>query len=161
DIGSGSNLFFRKNVLEKLEGFDVSFERHQDWELLIRFFRYYKILTIEKHLLKINMDSNINRPTGYKLRDTKKLFLSKFEEDISECTKNTQQKIFKKHWLDVSLAFIRDRNYREAFFYYKKANNYCFLTMKEKILLLIYILDMDDSLKYKFKKIFKKFNLYK
>lgn len=38
-----STILFKKTVIESLNGFDESFRRHQDYELMVRFFDRYKI----------------------------------------------------------------------------------------------------------------------
>lgn len=44
-----STLLLRRDVIEELHGFDESYQRHQDWEFLIRFFRKYKLKLVDEN----------------------------------------------------------------------------------------------------------------
>lgn len=44
-------ILFRKNALESLGGFDESFTRHQDWELMVRVLSEYKACVIDENLM--------------------------------------------------------------------------------------------------------------
>ena len=61
-IGTGSNLFFRAKALKEIKGFDESFKRHQDIEVLVRFCQKYKILNINKILVVKDIGNEINEP---------------------------------------------------------------------------------------------------
>lgn len=52
-MGSGSNLFLRKSVVDEINGYDESFRRNQDLEFLARAAENYKIAHIEEPLFII------------------------------------------------------------------------------------------------------------
>lgn len=84
-IAAGSNLMVRKSVLLELNGFDESFKRNQDLELLVRILQKYKIahcdvmgLIVHQHLMKKKV--NFEEITLQYL-DTFSSFINKLEAD--------------------------------------------------------------------------------
>ena len=54
-----SSILFKRESIEKLNGFDETFIRHQDYELMTRFFTFYKIICCsEKALLIYDLTKN-------------------------------------------------------------------------------------------------------
>lgn len=80
---SGSNLFFKKSVFEKLKGFDTDFKRHQDVEFMSRFFQYYKIKAINNYSIIKDDSSRINQPNIKKSIEAKELFFTKFSDRLN------------------------------------------------------------------------------
>ena len=72
-----STILFRKSVIEELNGFDEKFRRHQDYELLVRFFSKYKIgctyLPLVKYDLTKDSAPRVNPTSDYAI---KSLFFS-------------------------------------------------------------------------------------
>ena len=113
-IGTGSNMFFRKEIITKLKGFDTRFKRHQDWEFLIRFFRESKIKYYNEVLAIKYMDSRINFPDSYVLEDVKQLYLTTFKEDIKLYHIDIQNKIRFVHEEDMIFSYLNDLRIRKA-----------------------------------------------
>jgi len=80
-IGAGSTLMIRANTVNKMGGFDESFERHQDWEFLIRLLKQGKLAYIDKELTQLH---GTGPPDPETLESMKKHFFQKFSEDIEE-----------------------------------------------------------------------------
>lgn len=53
-IAAGSTLMVKKECMDRINGFDESFSRFQDIEMLIRFFHYYKLKSIREPLAVVN-----------------------------------------------------------------------------------------------------------
>ena len=100
-IGTGSNMFFKRKAIEKINGFDTNFLRHQDWEFLIRFFREFKMLYIDEVLVVKYTDNPINAPNSYLLEGVKELFLKTFSEDINSFDLETRESIYKIHDIEL------------------------------------------------------------
>lgn len=143
DIAGSSNLFLRRSVLEELEGFDESFNRHQDWEILIRFFRDYKLAAIQDKLLIKHLTSQ-NKPNAEERSTLKRKYLKKFRTDIEKFPEETQKKINRKHWLRVAKHYFREYNFRKGYSSYKKSQNYSESEQKEKLLVIL-IIEVIDS----------------
>lgn len=80
-IGSGSNFIIKREVIEEVEGFDINFLRHQDFEFLVRVAMKYKFLSSDEYLLNIYLDSEQNNSQSIeKLLETKKQYLTKYQK---------------------------------------------------------------------------------
>lgn len=163
--GSGSNVLFKKEVFNIIKGFDEQLSRHQDWDVLLRMFRHFKIGLVKEPLLNIYKDSRINIPNAEKFVEVKKYFLNKFKGDIELYDYKIQNNIYQKHILELSTAFIKNKNYKESFKYYKIAKKYKKIKMKNKLFLflaLVYInIPFRENLLVKFGGIIEKIRLVK
>ena len=112
------SLMFRRNSLKAINGFDESFRRHQDYELLLRFFAAgYRIGCVPEVLIEIGLNLGENSPSGQKLEDLKKYFFSKFVSFIDEedgKTPGFANEVYAKHYSGVFLNHIKHRNWRMA-----------------------------------------------
>lgn len=99
------SLMFRREALEAINGFDESFRRHQDYELLLRFFAAgYKIGCIPEVLIEIGKNQGENIPTGEKVNQLKAYFFEKFKSFIEKEDKKTPgfaNKVYAKHYAGV------------------------------------------------------------
>lgn len=57
-MGSGSNLLLRREVVDKINGYDESFIRNQDIEFLARVLEKYKLAYVDEILLSIYQDDD-------------------------------------------------------------------------------------------------------
>ena len=129
-IGTGSNPLYKKNAFDAIGGFDESFTRHQDLELLVRFFRNNSIINIPEVLIERNIDSRINSVNYEKFATVKNKFLSTFEKDIQKYPIKMQNIIYRNHYADVACHAMQAKAYRVAFRYYAKANSYKTLSLR-------------------------------
>lgn len=91
-----STLLFRRKAIIEIGGFDESFRRHQDYELLVKFFMHgFKIGCICEPLA-IYCTSGQNAMSGKKLEDLKVQFLKQFDNILNQL--ECQQK-GKKNWI--------------------------------------------------------------
>ena len=127
DIGATSTILLTRNAISKNGLFDESFERHQDLEYLIRFFRYYKLYSIEEPLVKIY---GHNMPKAQDFVKIKKKYLSKFNKDIYEFGDKIAKEIFAKQWLEVASAFANEIKLWRFTYYLKKSLYYNILPLK-------------------------------
>ena len=117
-FGTGSNMFFRRKIIEKVGLFDEKFTRHQDIEYMIRFFDFSKIC-YDKNILVVKvLDDTSNHPNIDKMLEVKKLFLQKFHGDIDKYP-NEKTNIIKKNYEQL-LYFKKIR-------YYDRKKVYCAL----------------------------------
>lgn len=73
-----STLMFRREVLEALGGFDETFQRHQDVELMLRFSQHYDISIVDECLVGLGSNGGENAVHGRELESLKAQFLSQF-----------------------------------------------------------------------------------
>lgn len=121
------SLFFKKEVLLSINGFDETFRRHQDYELLLRFFQAgYRIGCVENVLLELGKGGGKNIPSPERMLALKDGFLSKFSYSIDLADTSEpgfKKRVIARHYGDVFLAFVKSKQYTAAF---QLAKNYFF-----------------------------------
>ena len=76
NMGSGSNLFVKKSVIDDIGGFEERLLRHQDYDFLARFFQKYKMKKIHEPLFQIEQRSaHLNTPNLKKLENAKAIYI--------------------------------------------------------------------------------------
>lgn len=107
------SLMFRRESIEAIHGFDESFRRHQDYELLLRFFATgYKIGCVPEVLIEIGLNKGENIPTGEKVNQLKAYFFDKFKSFIDKEDKKTPgfaNKVYAKHYAGVFLNHLKHK----------------------------------------------------
>lgn len=149
------SLFFRKVVLIALNGFDESFRRHQDYELLLRYFQTgNKIGCVEKVLVELSTGAANNIPTPEKMLEIKNSFLKSFDSVITlldQTESGFKRKTYALHYGSVFCDYIVMKEYAKAinlaskYFFYSPYN--FMFTISQKI--------FDFSYR-RFKRIFKR-----
>lgn len=113
-----SCLMFRRKALEAINGFDESFVRFQDLELMLRFFsRGLKLGCVQEVLVEMGKNEGENIPKGEKLDNMKKMFFQKFDSFIKEedCkTPGFANKVYSKHYAGIFLAHVRNKDINRA-----------------------------------------------
>lgn len=92
DIGSGSNIFVRKNAIEKIKGFDTRFSRFQDIEFMLRLCQNSDIC-FDNKILVIKDNSLGANATYEKVSSATDFFLESFAREI-RLLKETDRKVF-------------------------------------------------------------------
>lgn len=119
-----STLLFRKEVLEDIGGFDESFRRHQDYELLVKFFlKGYTIGCVPKYLTEMHSVGG-NRLSGIQLNELKAKFLNTFDKDLRELDKKKhglRNKIIVANYVEVMDSHLAAGNMKLV---YKIINDY-------------------------------------
>lgn len=122
-------LMFRKASLLVIHGFDESFRRHQDFELLLKFFRQgYKIGVVQEPLIVIGPNLGENIPRGIDAEKAKRLFLNMFEQDVNLIDvhdKGFKNRVYAVHFGGVFIAYIKIGQILQAL---RVFNNYFWLS---------------------------------
>lgn len=116
-------LMFRKEALMDIRGFNENFRRHQDYELLLRFFRKYKLGAIREPLVEIGVNDGGNALHGKELENNKKQYLELFSDDINRIDSTQpgfKTKVFIKTYRFIFFDDLSQRNITNAMKYYKK-----------------------------------------
>lgn len=129
-----STLFIKKEVFEKLGGFDVSFKRHQDLEFLVRFYRHYKMAVSPYYDVYMQIEGFRNYLKSKQAFNMKNKFLETFKSDINLFNKKEQDLVYKAQWFEVACLFLKDRKFSEAQSLFKK-----YIFIKNKINLKDYL----------------------
>jgi glycosyltransferase involved in cell wall biosynthesis len=140
-ISAGSTLMISKSAVERIEGFDESFKRHQDWEFMLRFFCYFELGVIQRPLVKIHMDDNNNRHNVEAVESSKIKLLEKYGYIIDTFELKIKNKIYFKNYYELCKFFLYRKMYLKALQYYKLATNYDRASLKMKVKLFGFMID--------------------
>ncbi len=113
-----STIMFRRYALDRINGFDESYKRHQDLEILLRFFQAgMKIGCLQESLVIYGYNMGENAMVGKQMEDLKEHFLSQFGGYIEKYDKETPgfaNKVYSKHYAAVFLKYIKNKNFLSA-----------------------------------------------
>ena len=116
-------ILFRRKTIEDLSGFDESFIRHQDWELLMRMFRKYKIAVVSGLPL---MDKNLSDKPALKGKDwfipVKEKFINTFFDDINSLSHS--QEILYENYIQCCINAAGKLSFIQWFHYLKESSKY-------------------------------------
>lgn len=108
-----SMIMFKRNAIEYIRGFDESYTRHQDYEMMIRFFRYFKIVctAVEPLAVYDQTSDRINTPNCEKDFLMKQKLMSDFSADFEKY--HAKKEIAHYFWLmcAINSALKRDSVY--------------------------------------------------
>lgn len=128
------SLMFRREALLVINGFDESFRRHQDYELLLRFFDAgYKMGCVPEILIELGRGGGQNAMGGQKLEELKEYFFEKFHGFIDKYDKEDPgyaNKVYARHYALVFVKYLKDRDMANAArilckFLYKNPKQFC------------------------------------
>lgn len=131
-LGTGSNLFLRRNVVERLEGFDEAFWRHQDYEFMVRFFEKYDIATIGSKLV-IKNNENFNLPHFSRLLQIKTQYLAKYQKIIEALPMHERSFVLRNNYLSLGELALMEGLRCESSEMYAIARQHGDLGMKNRI----------------------------
>ena len=127
-------LIFRREALLALNGFDESFRRHQDYELLLRFFnKGYQIGCVPEVLTEIGTNLGENILSGKALDKLKEDFFVKFKEYLeieNDIKPGFANQVFAKHYAGVFLNHVKNNHPFLAFKTLKFATKAPFVFLK-------------------------------
>ncbi|UTE73407.1 glycosyltransferase [Rossellomorea marisflavi] len=93
-IGSGSNIFVRKSVIEKIGGFDESFIRNQDLEFLVRVLKEFKMAFVNICGLLVHYEIRDTKRTYQQLKEIDKYYIEKFKNTIDSLNNKDRKKVY-------------------------------------------------------------------
>lgn len=135
-IFNTSTILFKREALLNINGWDDSFVRHQDWEIMIRFFRSYTIkLTGDIPLVRrFHVGSRIIKKKDWVV-PTKEKYLETFKEDIKKT--NSSKDIYQHHYFSLAVYLFSVGDLKNGFLYLSKAKKYKSLSIRQIQILII------------------------
>lgn len=138
-----STLMFRAEALKEINGFDESFYRHQDYEMMLRFFKAgNKIGALQIPVSEFGRNAGENIPKGDKLENIKRHFLKTFDEYINEYNLESpgyKNDVYAAHYGQVFLSHLKNGHLIKAFMimmnYSLKSPRYFWSPIKRSIIL--------------------------
>lgn len=114
------SLLFCKSSIDQISGFNESFIRHQDYDLLLRFFKVAYLGCVDSVLVKVHVDDESSRPDFYNFKKNKKHFLSVFGEDI-KALPDQADSIYREHYFELSYYAIKSKKFSYFLYYLIKS----------------------------------------
>lgn len=110
-IQAGSNLLIRKDAFDLIGGFDESFKRNQDKEIVTRLLKKYKIAYCESPGLIAHtyLDHSFFDPIEITAH-----YLAKFQKDIDELSENDRKRFNSEMSRQFFLYHILGNRYNDA-----------------------------------------------
>lgn len=106
-IGTGSNLFFRRSVIEDIGLFDETFKRNQDLEYIVRVLKKYKIAYVDGILVEKFHDVRTVYLTLEQSIERENTFREKFGHHLEELSAKAQREIkimWDIDWIRILLS---------------------------------------------------------
>lgn len=95
-FGTGSNIFFRRSVIDDVKGFDETYSRRQDNEFLLRVLEAHSYVIINQtEIVKCN-NGSANIPSYDKLKKANVKYYKDFEKCLNRLSKE-ELRIFYEH----------------------------------------------------------------
>ena len=114
-----SGIMFRRLAINSIGGFDESYIRHQDYELLLRYFAAGFLMGKVNDILYVRERAeNSNLPNGKKMEGVKEKFLGQFMQNIElicQRDKQFKKKVFVVNYFTVLKCYLKDKNFKDAF----------------------------------------------
>lgn len=109
-----STLMFRTDAIRGIGGFDESFYRHQDYEMLLRYFAAGNLIgAIQIPVSEFGRNNGENIPTGEKLESIKMKFLATFDSYISKfdsITPGYKKAVYATHYSGIFLGYLKSKD---------------------------------------------------
>ncbi|HFI0181876.1 TPA: glycosyltransferase family 2 protein [Streptococcus suis] len=105
-----STIMIRKSAFDFIGGFDESYKRHQDYEFLLRFYKYFKIGVVETVLVERLTNEINNQLSGKKLYNLKKFFFEHFSDEIESINVNNpgfKKEVYAAHFSETCKELLR------------------------------------------------------
>lgn len=110
-LGSGSNMFFRKEVINKIGLFDETFRRNQDLEYLVRVTKKYKMAYVDETLLECFYDIRTTKLSIDECIEKENYFRDKFSAYLDELTPKEKKEVEAMWNIDWIRTLISGREY--------------------------------------------------
>jgi glycosyltransferase involved in cell wall biosynthesis/GR25 family glycosyltransferase involved in LPS biosynthesis len=107
---------YRRSALNRINGFDETYRRHQDIELNLRFFRFFTTDFVSEIGVRLNPEvSEVNNKIfNSEILNLKQKFLSQYSYLVSQFNFDIQSRIYDKHWEEVA-KYITDTEEIKAY----------------------------------------------
>lgn len=116
-----STVLLNKDKLIEFGAFNNSLKRHQDLQLLLDFTSRNKMTVLPEYLVKLHLDSGINRPSLERIVEIKKDFFNAMNPLFQTYSSHNQRLIRNAHYYEIVFAAIKERNLSIAIKYLFKA----------------------------------------
>lgn len=113
-MGSGSNLFLRKRVVDEIGGYDESFIRNQDIEFMVRVLECYKLAHIDEVLLTVYQEGDAPNRTYEQLDSYAQHYIKKFKDRIEALHKADKERVIAVISLERCRVAFYKKKYKQG-----------------------------------------------
>lgn len=126
-IGASSNIFVKKETIDKVGLWDESLMRQQDLEFLIRILEDHSAVFNNNLVVKIY---GHNEPNPNKAFHEREKFLNKIYHHLFKLSDKNMKIFFSNHYRRQALFLIKMRDFKRAKIYWLKAFSYKKISVK-------------------------------
>ncbi|SFO49021.1 Glycosyltransferase involved in cell wall bisynthesis [Algoriphagus ornithinivorans] len=112
NFASGSTLMISKSLLEKVDGYDETFRRKQDVELMIRLLVEESLHVDDQILVRLNIDDRANIPSVENFKKFQNLFNLKFNNLFETFPQKAQQEIKQYEITELAKVALWNKDWR-------------------------------------------------
>lgn len=116
-----STVLLKRDCLIESGMFDIRLKRHQDLQMLLRFTKCFEMGVVPEYLVKLHLDSGINRPNADAIVKVKENFFNSVRDLYEGCTKSERNLIKSAHCYEVMFAALKQKKLFMAIKYFAKA----------------------------------------
>lgn len=138
-LGTGSNLFVRADLVRKINGFDESFQRHQDVEFGLRLFSRCRTYSLDEVQIVKEMGGFSNAPDYERFLKTKQQLWRKFRAEINALTEDEKNRYFSRQFSALLYTACKGKNKEQIKRTIQELKKYRPLNGKEKLLVILSI----------------------
>lgn len=113
-MGSGSNVLYRKSVVDRVGGYDESFKRNQDVEFMARCFEHCKVAYIDKDLLTVHYEVRQFKRSFEFIDGVTAFYLNKFQTRLNALNEYDRHRVIAVITLDRSRVALSMHKYSYA-----------------------------------------------
>jgi glycosyltransferase involved in cell wall biosynthesis len=112
NFAAGSTLMISKSLLEKVGGYDETFRRKQDVELMIKLLVDEKLHLDDQILVRLNIDDRANIPSVENFRKFQNLFNLKFSKLFQTLPPKAQQEIRQYELTELAKVALWNKDWK-------------------------------------------------
>lgn len=120
-IGS-SRIMIKRNVLNKVDGFDETFKRHQDWEFIARILNYYELDALDEVLI-VKHKIDRNKPNPINFEKYRIYYLDKMKEYINKFNFQEKRNIYNHHYGNIGKEYFKSKKIFKCIYWTFKCSN--------------------------------------
>lgn len=114
-MGSGSNLFLRKKIVDEIDGYDETFQRNQDIEFLVRACEHYKLAYINENLLTIYQEGDREHRSFEQIDSYARYYLDKFADRINRLENKQKERVVSVISLERFRVAVMNHQFKAGF----------------------------------------------
>lgn len=105
-----STVVLNRERLLEFGAFNNRLKRHQDLQLLLDFTARNKLAVVPEYLVKLHLDSDINRPSLHQFIEIKKDFFVIMKSLLATYSASERKAILSAHYYEIAFSAMKGKN---------------------------------------------------